>query len=780
MVPTLTRLAVWTPLPPQSGSVAAENVGLLAALARRVDVVVVVDDWVVPLAAAPEGCELIGASDFVALGEPADLNLYHLADDFDGHAFVHTALLRTPGLVMLHDLSFYEFYRTASHREPERLRSELWRNHGAQHAERDPRRTVLLRRVLDASLGVVVDNPGAQAEIKRRFPAAHVEVIARPLPPRVPEADVRDVREDLGWTDDDLVVGTLDTLDAIRRPELSVVVAAACRAVDDRVQLLVAGRARDPATVDRLETRLGAFDPGVAALVTDPGPAVFDACVDACDVLLDLRVETTGSVPTTVRRGLASGVPVITSDLAQVRHLDDRCCWRVAVPAGSAVPQATGRILQFLDPGFDRSATRTAAWQATADADIRTVAQRQLEAVHDTLGRRRPPPPRGAPPARPLNVYGDFTAVTGLMETGRRLTRALLDSPLDVRVVDITSYGPPHSESRAAPELASVSRERTLAGDHLWFANINEFERVTDDALRPPGADGRVIGFWFWELPKLPSSLVDHVHRVDEIWVASHFVRDTMRRYTNRPVHVVPIPIEPRLPTTFSRRDYDLPDDAVLYFFNFDVDSIVARKNPFGIITAFRRAFEPWKRGRDVRLVIKCTNLTKYPAFEAALCRSMDDIGGIVMRDDLGHAEMNALLASIDVYVSLHRSEGFGLGMAEAMALGKAVIGTAYSGSLEFLQPGVSCPVGYRVRPITELDHEWWPEGVALFPPSFAYWAEPDLEAAARWMRLLFERPVLRQRIGNAAALDIADRYSSARAQATVLDLLARPPRAAP
>ncbi len=769
----LTRVAIWTPLPPHRGSVALQNAALAPELARHVEVTVVVDDWVAPLAAEPPGCRLIGASDFVALGSPADLNVYHLADDFDAYAYIHEAVLRSPGLVVLHDLGLPSFYRTMWLRSPERLQVELWRNHGGNVAESEIPRAVLLRRIVDASLGIVVDTPGTAADIGRRFPALHLDVVPRPRPPRTPDAAALDLRAELGWDDDDFVIGTIGTLDPSRRPELSAAVVATCRAVDERVRLLVAGRAPDVATVDRLDAAIAAMGSGAGVVATDVTAAAFDACIDASDLLLDLR-SGAGCVPTSLVRGLAEGIPAITTDLQQFQHLDPACCWRVRESAPRAIRQAADHVLGVLGRRVDLVQACAAARRQAAEWDVAEVAVRQLQVAQATLARRPRVSVSKAGPRRPLNIHGDFLAATGLMEVGRRLTRALLDSPLDVRIADIISLGPSHSVSRAEPELASVSRLPSAEGDRLWLANINEFVHIDEASLRPPRASGRVIGLWFWELPRLPAFVASQVQRVDEIWVASQFVRDTMRQHTTRPVHVVPVPIEPRLPISFGRRDYDLPDDAVVYFFNLDSYSIVGRKNPFGVIAAFKRAFNASERGRAAQLVIKCTNLAPRPAFAAALHRAMDEIGGVVLSGDLEHADMNGLLSSIDVYVSLHRSEGFGIGMAEAMALGKPVIGTAFSGNVDFLRPKISCPVGYRVRLITDLDHEWWPDGTAVYPPGFTYWAEPDLDEAARWMRLLFDEPELRRRIGGAAAKHIADHYSSARARAVVLDLLAR------
>jgi len=112
--------------------------------------------------------------------------------------------------------------------------------------------------------------------------------------------------------------------------------------------------------------------------------------------------------------------------------------------------------------------------------------------------------------------------------------------------------------------------------------------------------------------------------------------------------------------------------------------------------------------------------------------------------------------------VSLHRSEGFGLGIAEAMFLGKPVVATSYSGNTDFMSGDNSCPVGYRMRPITMADHRLFPSAAHVYQPGLP-WAEPDVDQAARWMRTLADQPGLRARLGLRAAQTMRERYSSAR-----------------
>jgi glycosyltransferase involved in cell wall biosynthesis len=131
----------------------------------------------------------------------------------------------------------------------------------------------------------------------------------------------------------------------------------------------------------------------------------------------------------------------------------------------------------------------------------------------------------------------------------------------------------------------------------------------------------------------------------------------------------------------------------------------------------------------------------------------------VLIDEHLSPDDLGDLFHAADVYVSLHRSEGFGLGLAEAMAIGKAVIGTAYSGNVDFMNGANSCPVGYRVRPITVDDHRYQGAVGSVYRQGLLC-AEPDVEQAARWMRALAADAGLRRRLGAAASETIAARFS--------------------
>lgn len=355
-----------------------------------------------------------------------------------------------------------------------------------------------------------------------------------------------------------------------------------------------------------------------------------------------------------------------------------------------------------------------------------------------------------------VNVVGDFESSTGLAEAARRQVLSLIESGVGVQVVPV-DLDAPKAHNRISPVISALPRGRDAAID-IHYENTNEFSRLADDVVRPPGRTTYAIASWYWELPELPWDFRPSVERVDEIWVASEYVQHIFARVTDKPVTVIPAVVEGETSTSYGRRHFDLPEGQVLYFYNFDASSSYARKNPMGLIRAFERAFAPHERGREATLVLKAMRLEWFPELEKSLRRAMQGVNGVLLTEDLSPAEMTSLLATIDVYVSLHRSEGFGLGMAEAMRLGKPVIATAYSANVDFATAANSLQVGFRLVPITDNDHRFHPAMTGLYRAG-QIWADPDLEQAARWMRHLHDRPRERQRVGDAARHTILSEF---------------------
>jgi glycosyltransferase involved in cell wall biosynthesis len=228
------------------------------------------------------------------------------------------------------------------------------------------------------------------------------------------------------------------------------------------------------------------------------------------------------------------------------------------------------------------------------------------------------------------------------------------------------------------------------------------------------------------------------------------------------PIEVMPCIVEPRRVPPAERRALGLPSDRCVLLYHFDANSTIARKNPLAVIEAFHRAFP--RRGADrPLLVLKTQNLSSLEVAEALLEEQMATIGGVLINGEFTGEQMSQLLVSCDIYVSLHRAEGFGLGMAEAMYYGKPVIATAFSGNMDFCTSENAALVGYTVTEVGATELSLNPGAETVYQTG-SLWAEPDIDQAARWMRELFENDSLRTRLGEAGAATIRRQFNSATA----------------
>ena len=231
--------------------------------------------------------------------------------------------------------------------------------------------------------------------------------------------------------------------------------------------------------------------------------------------------------------------------------------------------------------------------------------------------------------------------------------------------------------------------------------------------------EGPRIGIWGWETDSIPARWQRAFALVQEIWVYSRFMAENIGAVAPVPVIALPPPVQPPAEPAVPLR-LDVPDDGFLFLFVFDYLSTIQRKNPVGLIEAFKRAFAP---GEGPRLLLKTINGPLRPLAEEEVLWAAHGRSDVHVVDrSLSGEELSGLMAGCDCYVSLHRAEGFGLTLAEAMAIGKPVIGTGYSGNVDFMNAENSYLVDYeigRVGPDCE-----------IYPPE-GRWAQPSVEHAA-------------------------------------------------
>ncbi len=265
------------------------------------------------------------------------------------------------------------------------------------------------------------------------------------------------------------------------------------------------------------------------------------------------------------------------------------------------------------------------------------------------------------------------------------------------------------------------------------------------EILKPEYFKGRYnIGFWAWELPKFPPAWEFAFEFFDEIWTPSNYCAEAISAVSPVPVYRIPHSISLPQPNR-SKRDLGIPEDQFIFLFTFDFGSSFERKNVLAAVDAFQQAFG--KSNPNVLLVVKYYNEHHFPKQAEQLKVKVENSSSIfLLGKHLEREDLNALIYHCDCYVSLHRAEGFGLTMAEAMYYGKPVIATAYSSNLDFMDINNSFLVGYRLIETTEA-YGAYPKG--------SIWAEPDVDHTASLMHYVFDNYRQAQEIGIKAAKDV-------------------------
>ncbi|CAE6727243.1 glycosyltransferase [Candidatus Nitrotoga fabula] len=379
-----------------------------------------------------------------------------------------------------------------------------------------------------------------------------------------------------------------------------------------------------------------------------------------------------------------------------------------------------------------------------------TLAPDMLTSLEDRLAQQEEALPEPEPvTGNGLNLVGYFRWEFGLAESVRTLAATCHAGGIAANLHDADVMLECRQTNRNLDALLTRSNSQR---NTLFFVPPGQLELAWRRYCEQGSLRGRrTISYLFWEIDPIPEKWRPALERIDEIWVASEFIERLARRATGKPVIRIPHAIEVALERPYRRSDFSLPDHPFLFLFNFDFSSYADRKNPWAVIEAFRRAFSV--RENQAGLVIKCHNEHLQPE-KFALLQEMagQDSRITILNRLLSRGEMHGLQSVCDAYVSLHRSEGLGLGMAECMALGKPVIGTAYSGNLEFMNDGNSCLVDYTLIPVK-------PRQYLEYEPGWM-WADPDIDHAAEFMARLFADPQYRRRISACAAADMAARYS--------------------
>jgi glycosyltransferase involved in cell wall biosynthesis len=324
-----------------------------------------------------------------------------------------------------------------------------------------------------------------------------------------------------------------------------------------------------------------------------------------------------------------------------------------------------------------------------------------------------------------LNVLGYLSADLGVSQAARLVLSAAASAGLPANAMSVD----PETELLRHVPGNSWGNEWSF-DTNVFCINADMLGTVVAGLPRSMLSGRNSAGIWFWEAERAPDSFRWAFELVDEVWAPSQFIAAALERTGfGRVVPIsMPVPV-PTWSTSLTRQDLGLPEGFVVLF-SFDFASVFERKNPLGLLEAYCRAFDP---DDGAHLVLKSVGSDQHWEQMELLRASIDRPDIVVLDGNVPPHHVKAMMELSDCYASLHRSEGFGLGMAEAMALGKPVVATAWSANLEFMDEESAYLVPAATVPI--------PADVAVYG-GLGRWAEPDLDAAAEALRRIHDDPV--------------------------------------
>lgn len=328
------------------------------------------------------------------------------------------------------------------------------------------------------------------------------------------------------------------------------------------------------------------------------------------------------------------------------------------------------------------------------------------------------------------NLVGHPYAPIGMGEQVRCTFRSLRSVALRPALVDI--FGLVEPDQAAQREFGPYANG-ALDKVNIYHINGNEVARCLK-RLEPKRHSGSYdIVYPLWELSHYPEVWARQLDRFEEIWAPTNFIFESLVSACKKPIKLMPSATEVVLTSFLGRRYFGISEKDYLFLFFFDLRSYWSRKNPGAVIDAFRRLVAK-RPGVNASLVIKIGGVDLAPEMLEQLLSDVQDLRDkvIVLDQVMTDNEVKNLVRCCDCFVSLHRSEGYGRGLAEAMFLGKPVISTAYSGNMDFMSPDTALLVPYELIPLTEGSYPHW-EGQV--------WADPDIEYALHHMIHLVDDP---------------------------------------
>lgn len=346
-----------------------------------------------------------------------------------------------------------------------------------------------------------------------------------------------------------------------------------------------------------------------------------------------------------------------------------------------------------------------------------------------------------------VNLIGLPRAIIGEGEFIRQTAKSLQTTNLDFGIYDHQLTA---SQGQADDRLASHIRSDNPYKVNIFHLKPDQLESSIVTLGRSFVENRYNIGYWAWELSEFPSAWQAPLDFLDEVWCPSRFIQSAVSKKSSKPVLYQPISIELETSARFDRKHFSLPPRSFIFLFVFDFKSYAARKNPSACIEAFQKAFP--RTDEAVNLVIKSVDGPLYPLEFGHLAEEAKKDPRILWIDKmLPSDEMTGLMQNCDSFISLHRSEGIGLGLAQSMLLGKPVIATGYSGNTDFTLEDNACLVKYDLIEVGEKEYPFGKGQV---------WADPDTDHAASYMRRLVDDEDYRKSLAVRGQATIRDHHN--------------------
>lgn len=363
-----------------------------------------------------------------------------------------------------------------------------------------------------------------------------------------------------------------------------------------------------------------------------------------------------------------------------------------------------------------------------------------------------------------VHLIGDYAGQTALCQCGREMVEAVrhLQIPYEALDLPLSPNRMPPSRRFAPPENNSTPPRSPLS---IISWNGDAYNIIGQSLPASWFQDRRIVGVWYWETEQEPPPAHREGYQwVDEVWVTSQFIADSLSRTAPVPVRKFPHLMKPLVAPDPLDLPEPLQNDRFVFLFSFDFRSVTRRKNPHAVCESFIRAFPSPSPTGPLCVIKSIAGQSDHELEFLEITTRYRHRPDILFLDGwMTPVQRDSLMARANCYVSLHRSEGLGLTLMESMSLGKPCIATGYSGNLEFMTPENSWLIPYQTVAVGA--------GALPYPPHHT-WAEPDIPAAAAAMKEVFSSPNLALSRGLLGQATIHTRHGVDAVAARLLELM--------